>query len=419
MSIRIPIPAMLRTVSPSLPRRTCALAALMLLCAPAAAVEEPGFYLGGFGTLGVTYNASDDFEFVRDGFQPDGIVNEVSVRPDSNLGIQARYRFTPSLDAVVQVLSRHDEDGSFPPELNWAYLKYTPTPNWDLRAGRLNWDVFMLSDSRNVGYSYLWVRPPMEYFGVQQLSHIDGFDVVWRRPLESGLFWLKAYGGFADETLPLNDGAEYDLDGAHVLGAHANWQSGHWWFRLGFARETLDEPAEVLQPLFDFMSTSGGETGAELADDMRLADASIDHFVAGMVYSRGPLQVQLMLDHADSETLLFTDFYAGYTTVSYRMGDWTPFLSFAAVESDRIHRDTGFPQGGASDSMIRALLQDNRFDQHTTSLGVRYDVTDNADLKLQVDRVWAHSPATSMMRDPDPGWDGRGTIVTATVDFVF
>ncbi|MES1945103.1 hypothetical protein PC39_13337 [Salinisphaera sp. PC39] len=392
---------------------------LMLPCLPVTAVEEMGFQLGGFGTLGLTYNDSDDFAFVRDSFQPDGIKNEVSTKTDSTLGIQARYRFTPHLDAVVQLLSRHDADGSFPPEVNWAYLKYTPTPDWDLRAGRLSWDVYMLSDSRYVGYSFLWVRPPIEYFGVQQLSHIDGFDVTWTRPLDSGLFWIKAYGGFADEELPIEDAQDYDLGGSYVVGAHANYQFGDWWLRLGFAREALDEAADDLQPLFERMATAGGETGAELADDMRLAGADVDHFVVGLLYSRGPLRLQFMFDHSDSDTLLFTDFYTGYATVSYRVGDWTPFLSFAAIESDRIDRESGFPSGSPDDAAIQAFLRDVRYDQHTTSLGVRRDITENVALKFQVDRLWAKSPAVTMMRDPAPDWDGRGTVVTATLDFVF
>lgn len=399
--------------------RLCGLALLLIAAfANPAFADDEAFSWAGFGTLGITYNPSDDFSFVRDLLQSGGVEDGVSSKIDSNLGLQLEYRFLPELEGVVQVVSRHDQDGSFPPELTSAYLKYSPNPTWDVRGGRVGWDVFMLSDSRNVGYSYLWVRPPLEYFGLQQLSHIDGFDVVGTRPLGPGLFWFKLYGGFADEQLPLDSETDYDLSGTRILGGHANYQIGNWWLRLGYSHYKLDEALDELQPFLAFMRNSN-QTAAELADDIQLKNATGHHLVAGLVYDRGPVQVQLMFDRSKSDTLLFHDFYAGYATVSYRVGRLTPYLSFARVESDEASRDSGFPPGSPIDQSVQALLENGRLDQHTTSFGIRYDLFQNAALKLQVDQLWAKEPTTTLMRDPDPDWDGRGTIVSATLDFVF
>jgi hypothetical protein len=63
---------------------------------------------------------------------------------------------------VVQAVSYYNHAGNYEPELTWAFISYAPVPDMKVRAGRLGWDVYMLSDSRNVGYSYLWVRPPVD-----------------------------------------------------------------------------------------------------------------------------------------------------------------------------------------------------------------------------------------------------------------
>ena len=61
----------------------------------------------------------------------------------------------------------------------------------------------------------------------------------------------------------------------------------------------------------------------------------------------------------------------------------------------------------------------NQFDQDTISLGARYDFAKNAALKMQVD--WAHSRDNPSMFwvEPDPDWDGRATLFSVTLDFVF
>lgn len=386
---------------------------LTLFGGPALAGGD--FAFSGFGTVAVTYNDSDDFEFIRDLFQPSGVENEASTKVDSNLGVQLRYDFRHDTKAVVQVVSRHDEDGSMPPELNWAYIKHTPNPNWEIRAGRLGWDVYMLSDSRNVGYSHLWVRPPIEYFGFQQINHIDGLDIVTTRPLGSGVLSVKLYGGVADEEVPLDAGAEYDLSGTRVLGGHVGYRIDEWWFRLGYGELKLENAIEdpQLRQLLDALRASGEE---DLANDMQLQDATVGHYVLGTIYERGPFQAQVMLNRAKTETLLLNDFYAGYTTVSYRLSEWRPYLSFAMIETDKISRHSDSP---FLDPGVQATLDSARIDQHTTSLGVRYDFMENTALTFQVDRLWARDEEASMMRNAEPDWDGRATIVTMTLDFVF
>lgn len=145
--------------------------------------------LRGFGTLGLTHNSSGDAGYIRDISQPDGPAGTWSAHVDSRLGLQLDWRIHDQLTAVVQGLSRYNYEGRYDPELSWAFLRYSPDPAVQLRLGRIGLDTYMLADSRDVGYSYLWARPPVDYYGNRHISHIDGGDITVIRPFGSGLLW--------------------------------------------------------------------------------------------------------------------------------------------------------------------------------------------------------------------------------------
>lgn len=79
---------------------------------------------------------------------------------DSRIGGQADARFTSQTSGVIQVISEQREDASYRPEIECANLKYELTPDLSVRVGRFVLGAFMQADSRKVGYSYPWVRPP-------------------------------------------------------------------------------------------------------------------------------------------------------------------------------------------------------------------------------------------------------------------
>jgi hypothetical protein len=55
--------------------------------------------------------------------------------------------------------------------------------------------------TRDVGYAYLWVRPPVDYYGHRHIAFIDGADITLKRPLGKGLAWAKLSASRADEKI--------------------------------------------------------------------------------------------------------------------------------------------------------------------------------------------------------------------------
>jgi len=144
--------------------------AALLLALPLAAwaQEAPSWKFSGYGTVGVAHSDNRQADYLIDEFKPNGPGYTRSWSPDvdSRLGLQLSAQFTPTLSAVVQVLSKQDENNSYRPELEWANVRWQPTPEFSLRAGRIVLPVFMVTDTRWVGYSNPWVRPPVEMYAM-------------------------------------------------------------------------------------------------------------------------------------------------------------------------------------------------------------------------------------------------------------
>ncbi len=120
--------------------------------------------VSGFGTAAAVYSTEHQADFVGTLIQPNGVghTNHLGFGPDSKLGLQGQADFGEQLSSVVQVVAQHQYDNGYVPRLEWTNVKFKPRPDVSVRVGRTELPVFMLSDSRLVGYADLALRPPVE-----------------------------------------------------------------------------------------------------------------------------------------------------------------------------------------------------------------------------------------------------------------
>jgi hypothetical protein len=401
-------------------RAACIAAAAILpvsLAAPAFSASPVSVH--GFGTLGLVYNATDHAEFIRDPSQSAG-VSGWGTKADTLAGLQVNYKPNPLFEAVVQGVSEYNSDGNYKPDLTWAFLKYAPTSDIDLRAGRLGLDAYMLADSRDIGYSYLWVRPPIEYFGTLQLSHLDGADILVRQIFGDTLTTFKIYAGRADEELPIGLAENYDLKGSDVYGAYIGTQTNHWQFRLGFigARLQHDLPPPV-SILLDGMRASTDPATRQFAEDFYLKNKTLFHYSFGAVYENGAFQAQWLYDYATSNSRAYPDHNSAIWLVGYRIQKWTPYALAAGTWLHDFDDNAGVPAGDPYYAAANLFVATTRFQQTSLSLGVRYDVMPNVDIKLQASSINAKYDPSFFWRNTEAGWDGDTVVFSAVLDFVF
>lgn len=385
---------------------------------PSNAVK-PAVSWHGFGTLGLTRTDNDNAEFVRDLSQPSGAGKSWTAKIDSLLGIQANIDFSPNTEAVVQVVSRFHADGSHDPELTWAFLRHDFSPDFSLRAGRLGTEFYMLGDSRLVGYSNLALRPPPDFYGSLVFSYIDGLDVSTTLPVAGGLLRGKLFGGLSPEDTPYGPGTTWNQHGSLLVGGYLDFLDGAWQVRLSHAQVRFNHEAptdEFLRLLGDPLS---GTPYLSLIPDMAIADHWARFSSLGVVYDQGPLNIQFMLNQIKQDSPAYSDSKAGYVQVAYRFRSVTPYLGISRSLTSREPLPNSIIPVPGLDSITESLVSQSYLDQHTYTLGGRWDVHKNMALKAQVDWVRGTPASLFLFKNPQPGWDGDMTVFSLALDFVF
>lgn len=407
---------------------------LVAMALPLTAQQmDCGLKVSGFGTLGLALNSSDRAEYVREPTQPRGVLHSLNPSLDSRLGLQVNLNLGGDLSFVGQTISKYRFDHTFKPDISWAFLSYKPTSSIQARAGRLGFDVFQIADTRNVGYSYLWVRPPVDFFGPLMLSSLDGGDLTWTTALNEGLsLRLKVAAGqtAAIDKVPFDDKGNYvPLGGSKLFGAVAelDWRSLN--LRLSYAQA---QPSEKFPaPITDLQD--GLNAYALLLSDPRLAQQAkgldfkencFRYLSAGLNWQQGPLRVEAVGAQVRTGEGPIPDLKSGYLSVGYREGAFVPYFLASRIVSDPHPLYLGAlpslgPQAAAMAAGVSAFIRHQRANQTTLALGLRWDFLPKAALKVQVDRIEGRPDDVMLWINVRPGWEGKATVASVTLDFVF
>ncbi|MFZ6817338.1 hypothetical protein [Undibacterium sp. Ji22W] len=391
--------------------------------------DEAAFKFSGFGTLGVTYNTSQKFDYLRDLLQTKGVgfSRRFDLGVDSLLGLQLSGSINDYLDATVQTVVRRG-NRNLQPDLSWGFFKYFPNDNLDLRLGRMGFDVYPLADSRNVAYSYTWVRPPVEYFGGLIVSYIDGADLVYKYAVDANQVKIKLFAGRANERILVQSPDIYfSLKGAKIWGGHLEFQSQNWLTRLGYTSLRFNQNFVSIQGLIDALQSplfvQISPTAPKLGENLSFKNKEIHYLSAGVVYDDGPLQAQLMLSRLHSQTLSFNSNVAAFFTLAYRLRSWTPYFTLAKTRPlNSKNVNTGLPAHvhPAIDQVeagIQGFLKATRNEQNSMSVGLRYNLNQTSDIKFQLDHL--HNQERLIIRNAQPNWDGKANILSVSYNFIF
>jgi hypothetical protein len=275
----------------------------------------------------------------------------------------------------------------------------------------------MLGDSRLVGYSNLSVRPPPDFYGSLVFSYIDGMDVSATLPVAAGLLKGKLFAGQSPEKSSFAPGISWDLQGAKLVGGYLDYLRGPWQVRLSHAQVRFghESPFDtLLQATGDPLS---GVPYLSLVPDMAMANRRTHFSSIGLVYDQGPLNVQFMLNQIRHDSPAYADSKAAYAQAAYRLGAVTPYLGVSRSLSQVGALPTSAIAG--VDDITASLVTQSFVDQHTYTLGGRWDMQKNLALKAQVDWIRGTPSSVFLLKETQPGWGGNMTVFSLALDFVF
>ncbi|BBL76014.1 porin [Methylomagnum ishizawai] len=403
------------------------LAAALLALPAATSADTPTWSFKGFGTLGVSGTDTDLIQFRRDTTQGNGVTRTWGVDPDSRLGLQLDVDFGPSWRAGVQWVARNHAGQFIEQNLDWAFLRWSPEENLDLRFGRLGFDVFMLSDYRNVGYAYPWMRPPHEFYASLPTYHFDGMDLSRKIPLGGGHLTAKSFVGYASYTVP---SFLFDLDlGAVIVGGSLGYERGNWRARLGYnyAKTKTDLPIQPLYAALDNPWVNVVWPGANTyPGKIAPMNKDLHYFSAGLAYDDGGWLAQLEASYTDSQVVSFPSVASGYLSLGRRAGPVTVYTLLGISET--LHSATALPRPWLATPevdllwrTVDSLINANGVDEKSVSLGLRWDVYENIDLKAQWSHYWLGRNGAQLWVEPalSAPTPGQVDVWSLGVDFVF
>lgn len=402
------------------------------LWASAAGAEGPDtteppatsmFSLSGFGTLGVVHSNEDQADFTSDTTKPDGAgyTRTWSAAVDSLAGAQVTATITPELSGVLQVIAEQNYDGTYTPHVEWANLKYEFSPDVNVRAGRIRLPGLLLSDARKVAYTYTWVRPPLEVYGLAPISYSDGVDISYRGHAGALNNTLQVNYGKTDTTFPGDIGT---AEARNLWGVSNTVEYGALTARLTY--QVADVTFPSLSPLFDQLRGFGPE-GIAIADTYEPVEQPARFLGVGASFDTGQWFVTAEWGSTDTNSILgrTSGWYVGG---GYRIRAFTPYVNYAALDGTSADAPGLTIAGLPPDLVDPATMLNAALDrlqevpaQKTITVGGRWDLAKNFALKVQLEHLDLGSGSAGRLVNIQPGFQpgGQVTVFSTSVDFVF
>jgi hypothetical protein len=385
---------------------------------PFAVSAETTFKVSGYGTVAGNISSDTDRAFRPSMNQSVGADKGFDFFGDSKLGLQGVAKFDEHFSLTGQLLGQRRRTDATPTSnedfdvaFEWLYAQYSPTSNIDLRAGRVVLPAFMISDSRNVGYSQPWLRAPMSVYAGMPLTNLDGGQINFRLPLSSAILTIQpTYGrssfnissGTPNGTLLIKDRSKW------VAGLNATLEMGDWLARVGQVQSRT--PALSLDLL-----GAGVPLTYNMKDIFTTAGLQFDNGSAVFMAEWAKRKMSNLPQNGGLGPFL-EPFYQGsgypgrplarsdafYVAGGWRFGPVLPMLAYGRT---------------------RTIASGQK--NHELSASVRWDFMSNVALKAQLSRFNARDgqafvrPAASSPLGTDADYDKKVNVFSIGLDFVF
>lgn len=404
---------------------------LFFVATPIAAEIESmdNWELTGFGTIG--YSQASKYQqrtFRRNVYQDGNRLRDDPLLTDSRFGVQLSGSITSHLEFSSQIVARHQLSDNLEDHIRFFFARYHLNDEWQISVGRQAFDLFFLSDHSDVGYSYDWVRPPTEFYGFIPYDSLDGFKVIrdWGN-FDSRWQWNMSVGNtkskFESGATVINEDNEL-ATGKPVYGTELSWRSDNWQWRanialINFKQEVDNEEnlraltAEITPVWPDFQ---------RVIDDF-VADTVLRYAAIGMSWQANGWKIQSEISLLDANFVNFNGERA-YFHLARRYHNWLPFVTVGYAHDANNNRYLPPDPATGLLPLYRDITEEVlsfKHNQHSLTLGVRWDFTRKKALKLQCDRFFFKAQSGSLHSRLDEQYpsDETRTWCSAAFDWVF
>ncbi|MFT5659093.1 MAG: hypothetical protein ACI9KN_002375 [Gammaproteobacteria bacterium] len=346
---------------------------------------------------------------------------------DSRVAIQLSAWFDNDVSLSAQAISDGAED--YDPALEWAYVGYDVNQNIKFRLGRMRRPLYSYSDYLQVGYAYPWIRPPVEVYSrdLQFFDGIDAIDVLYQAPLSDWNFSTQAYYGQSSGDAEVAKNTEVEFRSRDDFGLVFNFDRDWLNLRLGYHKSPsadIGQPGQLSQ-LVGGVSTAGFESTAEA---LRTRDIDVDFYTLGVNVDTNDWIGSFEYINVQIDTGLGNEERSWYLMAGRRIGPYTLHLTYADRDRDnqrplsapiyaainQLAPGAGDPRVDAAIASLSALASGvdqavaaTNIQQHSYTLGLRYNFQSPASIKVEYQRIF------------DDRQKLTNNLVSFVIDFLF
>jgi hypothetical protein len=355
--------------------------------------ENDKLQFSGFATLGATFSDSDHHGYRKDVSSDKGVFSgDIDFKQQSLLGLQANWSISPNLDAVYQGVLRDLVEPSLDRYTTLAFLRYEVNAHWNIRVGRTAPDLFLLTEYRDVDFSYIWATAPNEVYGIIPYRSIDGVDVTYSERGLGGIFKTKLFTGSSEAEISgdsiIQEVKIEDIMGISFSFDHFNWIVHVKHSQVNIANEPLSNTylAENISQVPDFLWPNS----QSFAQSLLLKSKKVSYFSISGQYQWHNWLASAEVSQIKSKSDVIPKITSGYAALSYQLNAHQFYSIYAFTDS----KNYVFNEPNVNEVALNELIQGTTMlmnfysaNQQTVSLGWRWDITNDIASSLQ----WNHT----------------------------
>lgn len=374
---------------------------LLVLFSPLSYAEVE---LSGYASFSGTITNAKDLTDADVAYN-NGLANKnINFNNDDNLiGLQFTAPVSDKVDMTL-VLQANGGASNYNVEAQWGYATYKFNDELSLRIGKYKGSFYMVSDYKDVGYAYPWVRPPLEVYSTNPIDALNGLDLVYQTNVGNMTLLTELYVGSGTHTATILPG---------TIDAWAAFSFPD----VDFNTPGVQAPPKGTPVSFETPNSKGlnvslsGDIGTfrvgYYATDVNAASFGIadkEGTFLGFGFNIDWNNVVVYSEYVQRDTspgaleFAFPDQEAYYVTLGYRMGKFLPYVTVAEL---------------AKGKDVSPVAQE----QSSVAVGLRYEVSDTSVLKFEVLNVTPEDSGTSYGLFDSPTKDG--TVATVKFDVIF
>ncbi|PKI16390.1 hypothetical protein [Colwellia sp. 12G3] len=343
--------------------------------------ESDKLQFSGFATIGAVYSDSEHHGYRKNVGSAGAVYSgEVDFKQHSLLGLQADWSIASGFDAVYQGVLRDLPEPSLDRYTTLAFLRYEVNTNWTVRLGRTAPDLFLLTEYRDVDFSYIWATAPNEVYGIIPYRSIDGIDVSYQQRGLGGVFKAKLFTGSSEAEISASTIVEEikieDIIGLSLSFDHFNWlvQAKHSQVTIANEPESNTFAIDIINTVPDFLWPNS----EIFSESLLMTGEKVDYSSVSAQYQWQNWLASAELSRITSDSEVIPKISSGYAALSYQVNAHQFYSIYAFTDSDTYV----FDEPGVNEVVLEELIHGvtglmNFYsaNQHTISLGWRWDIT--------------------------------------------